>query len=458
MRKNTAFRIAASALGIGVTTIGCTPAGFNPATVSANAPKAEKDAGKLHARSLRAVSENRLADAVIDIEKAVSLSPRDLGYRMVLGDIYLKSGRFVSAQQAFTDVLVLDPGNVRASLSLALTQIALGNSSQALATLNSLAGTAAPGDLGLAYALAGQPQRAIEMLEPAARSAEATGRIRQNLALAYALAGNWQKARIVAAHDVSPADLADRLQQWAALAQPEASHSQVAALLGVTDVVEDSGQPTALALAPQTAEPIAMAAAEATPAPVAVEAPAPVAISKIDLPASIVTPQQTLAQAVAIDTFPAATSAPIAAEQVSKAVRSLVKPEAPVTRSAVQSAPLPAFKPAAERTSFEPVPAKKPVGRFVVQIGAFKTAVQVEKAWNQAQQRYSLGGHEPVSTTVDIAGKGRFHRLSVSGFGTSSEAGRFCGAIRAKGGACFVRTNAGDAPVVWASRKSGRGG
>jgi hypothetical protein len=48
--------------------------------------------------------------------------------------------------------------------------------------------------------------------------------------------------------------------------------------------------------------------------------------------------------------------------------------------------------------------------------------------------------------------KGTFYRLSVRGFSNVGEANALCNAIRHKGGACFVRNFAGDAPVQIASR------
>jgi cell division septation protein DedD len=91
-------------------------------------------------------------------------------------------------------------------------------------------------------------------------------------------------------------------------------------------------------------------------------------------------------------------------------------------------------------------------GRFVVQLGAFKSASQVESAWERNQQRFRLAAHQPLSTTVSIPGRGIFHRLSVSGFGSRGEASSLCGSIRTRGGACFVRRSAGDTPLRWASR------
>lgn len=454
MRKNTAFRIAASTLVVSLATVGCTPEGQQRvASLSSKAPKAEKQADKLYALAMKAAAESKMDEALGHIEKAVELSPRDVAYRMVLGDLYLKNGRFLSAEQAFGDVLALNPGNGRAYMSAALAQIAQGKTAEALQVLDRMAGTAQPSDLGLAYALAGQPQRAISILDPVARGSESDGRVRQNLALAHALAGDWQKARVIASQDVSPAELGERLQQWAAMAQPQAPYTQVAALLGVTNVPADSGQPVALALAPASPEPVALAEASpaevpAEPAPAPVEpVAAPAAVAKVELPASEPTAIERLEQAVKLEQ-----PAPVVGEaQVVRAVDNLVQPKAPLIRTT-----LPAFKSAKADTGLEPVKAKKAVGRYVVQIGAFKTAQQAETAWANAQKRYSLADREPLGTTIDIAGKGTFHRLSVSGFDSHGEAGRFCAAIKAKGGACFVRTTAGDSPVQWASRKAGK--
>ncbi|HEX8257176.1 MAG TPA: SPOR domain-containing protein, partial [Allosphingosinicella sp.] len=342
-------------------------------------------------------------------------------------------------------------GNHRASLSIALAQIALGKAGEATAQLEELARTAAPADVGLAFALAGQPQRAIEMLEPAARSPEANGRIRQNLALAYALAGDWQKARVTAAQDVSPAQLGDRLQQWAAFAQPKASWDQVAGLLGVTPA-EDPGQPVHLALAPPSPAAGQYAAVE-YPQPVEAAPAAPISF------AEAADPNQPIESA----------PQPVRTEEIryAEAARSLV--DAPVIRASAEigdiaDVELPAFVPVKKpriagrsERAFEERVARRHVGRFVVQIGAYGSSAAVERAWAESSKRYPFSdAQEPLSTTVTLPGKGTFHRLSVSGFGTHLAASRLCSSIRAKGGACFVRTTAGDAPVQWASRYTGR--
>ena len=133
-------------------------------------------------------------------------------------------------------------------LKLALVQIAQGKRNEALALLEAARGALDASDHGLALALAGQPNEAITMLEPAARQPGADSRVRQNLALAYALAGDWTAARTVASQDV-PADQLDvRIEQWMVLANPTKASDQVAALIGVSPAAADPGQPVRLAL------------------------------------------------------------------------------------------------------------------------------------------------------------------------------------------------------------------
>ncbi|HEX8622367.1 MAG TPA: tetratricopeptide repeat protein, partial [Allosphingosinicella sp.] len=240
MKNSVVLKFAVSALAITATMVACKPAvgGSRVASASAKAPRADQQAAELAAKAQAAAQRREFAEGLGYAERAVELSPGDVGYRMTLADLYMKNGRFQSAETTFDDVRTLDPGNQRAAFSIALARIALGRPAGAVAELDRIAETAPPADIGLAYALAGEPGRAIELLEPAARAPGATGRVRQNLALAYALAGDWDEARVTASQDVSPAELGGRLRQWAALAQPGGGAAQVAALLGVTPAAD----------------------------------------------------------------------------------------------------------------------------------------------------------------------------------------------------------------------------
>jgi Flp pilus assembly protein TadD len=473
MTSSVAVKFAVSAMTIAMTMVACKPAAmaYGPAFASDASPKAARDAADLYAKAQAALQKGDSAKALASAERAVELAPRDLAYRMLLADLYLKNGRFQSAQTTFGDVLVLDPGNARASLAVALTEVALGHPEDAVAGLDRLAETAQPADLGLAYALAGQPKRAIELLEPAARAAGASGRTRQNLALAYALNGDWQKARLTAAQDVSPAELGARLQQWAALAEPSAPAERVAVLLGVRPAA-DSGQPERLALAvparPATALAEADPAPAPAPAPTAPPAPQHVVVAAAPAPAPVQSapaPVQTAqAQVPAWNAAPASETAPRleaqpAAEEAkplyAEAVQALVRPNPAVIRASAPIAPVGHFDPPVRRgftRAVAPAPSASGPGKYAVQLGAFSSAGNVERAWAQAYKRYGFADHTPLSTTFTLKGRGTFHRLSVAGFDSRDEANRVCLSVRAKGGACFVRAVAGDAPVQWASR------
>jgi len=467
MQKNVMFKLAASSLVLGITMVGCKPAAVRPVSASALPPEAPKDAADSYAKAMAKAQEKDFAAAVPLAERAVELSTRDVGYRMTLADLYLKNGRFASAEAAFSDILMLDPKNERAALARTLSMIGLGKTGEAQIELDRLVGSASAADVGLALALAGQADRAIEMLEPAARAPEANGRVRQNLALAYALAGNWERARIVASQDLSPAEVGTRLRQWAALANPAAPASMVASILGVTPAASDPGQPVRLALA----TPPSQAFAEAE-VPVAAGGPAnvePVPAVPVAVAAAVPAPQVPAAaqafnyeapvhgdvfaaavQSAAVEIpVTAARSEVIAAPVVTAAVASLVEAPVPAKKAPapVAKAPILAFTPKKAE-----LPRAKPVGRYVVQIGAYRTAGQVEQAWARAYRRYDFAGGQPLSTTISLPRKGLLHRLAVSGYDRHQDASRLCQSIRNKGGTCFVRATAGDAPVQWASR------
>jgi Flp pilus assembly protein TadD len=442
MMNKAAVKIAVSALAIGVTQVSCTAPG--PASVSSRAPNASLGAAGFAIQAQNAQRKGDLRGALRFAEQAVELAPRDSGYRLALGDLYMKNGRFQSAATSFGDVLAIDPSNTHAALSLALSQIALGRNADAIARLDGLSSSAAPGDLGLAYALAGQAQRGIAMLEPAARAADATPRVRQNLALAYALAGDWQKAQAIAAQDISPADLAARMSQWASFVQPASASDQVAHLLGVT-AAADPGQPARLALGPVQSD-TAFAAAEPAPAPEA----APASYAAAAAPASTApdpgdwghdTPPRPAPQQEEV-------TQPVYAE----AVQSLVTPQPAMVQTSGDSGAAPVI-PFVPRQHFA---GPRASGRFVVQLGAYSSPAGVERAWASAYRHYGFADHIPLSTTIRVAGRGTFHRLSVAGFESQAEAGRACQAVKSKGGACFVRAVAGDSPVRWASRYTNR--
>ena len=447
MAKLTRFGSAASAFALTAALAGCAAPGAKTSVA-----KASQNVGTA-LRAQAALATGDLASAVSFAEQAAAKTPQSAEVRALLGNAYFASGRFASAEAAFRDSLTLDSVQPHVILKLALVQIAQGKNAEAVALLASAQGIVDPADHGLALALAGQPNEAIQVLEPAARAIGADARVRQNLALAYGIAGDWTAARTIAEQDL-PGSLVDaRIQQWMALAKPARASDQVATLVGVVPAAADPGQPVHLALNPSPAATrLAQAAPVAAPAPVAAEVAAPV---------------QPQVAAVELPPLPLAPTAPI------EAVASDIQAPAPIVAAATVEAPAPIVA-AAPAPAFAPTPAPRKVlarvkaraaataraaaapalGRSnsVVQLGAYKTPERVTLAWQELTARHpELKGYTPLRARFD-GPQGTVWRLSIKGFRSQSAAQASCSQFRSHGGSCFVRTVAGDAPVQFASR------
>ncbi|MBJ6120778.1 tetratricopeptide repeat protein [Sphingomonas mollis] len=258
MRAHKFTAAALSALMLGGTMVGCTTTGAGGVASAGSRTMPHTEAAAWAKRATKAMAAHDPA-AVDFAEAAVASAPAEADYRLLLGQTYLRAGRFVSARDAFRDVLLLQPANGRAALNLALSEIATGDWATARQILTTYDRDISPTDRGLALALAGDPAGAVALLTQAARQPGADAKMRQNLALSLGLAGQWPMARVIAAADLSPADLDDRMQQWIAFAQPTSASDQVASLLGVR-AVADAGQPVALALVKPAATAVALAA------------------------------------------------------------------------------------------------------------------------------------------------------------------------------------------------------
>lgn len=428
MKLRAIAGLGLSAFLLGGTMVGCTHGGqiasAGTRSDAAIARQATSSADK--AKSL--IAKGDATKAVSFAETAVALRPQDAGYRALLGQAYLKAGRFASAHAAFADVLSLTPGDGRAALNLALSQIAEGDWAAARETLSDNARAIPAADHGLALALAGDPAGAVALLVSAVRSPDADVKARQNLALALALSGRWKDAREVAGMDLAPIEADKRIVEWMGFAQPVAASDQVAALLGVRPV-EDPGQPVALALkaAGPAEAPVALAALEPvaeTPATF-VEAPQTVAAPRSEM--SETSGVQFAARREVVQDLPGAVPQTISSQG---AFKTLV------------AAPMLAAHRAA-RTLATPER-----GAFYVQLGAFDSASVAKDAWDRAQRRYTaLSKHEPTGMTFETGARS-FYRLSVGGF-ARADANALCGAYRARGGACFVRAGAGDQMALW---------
>ena len=415
---------------------------------AASAPPAELSASKAE----NALAQGKQSSAISHAEAAVLADPRNAAYRAMLGAAYLDSGRFASAATSFDDAMALGDNSPRTALSLALALSADGKGREAVAVLNDWENEIAPADVGLAFALAGEPDRGVRILSDTLRSGQNTAKVRQNLAYSYALAGRWREARLMAAEDVPAAQLGERIAEWSVDANPRAYEFRVAKLLAVPFNQSDSGQPAqlALSLTPGAEQLAAEASANAIPAP---PPPPAQAVGAIELPpvGDPVDPQLAASsyqspEAVAPRNFQAAFTAPAPAPAAKSSVvmdssgfvqdtakpRPAAKP-APKKRGTVAAAPQAASAPASE-------------GTHLVQLGSFSSEQGARRAWGIYAKRYpELSDHQMVITEAVVRGK-RYFRVSAAGYDASSSRSMCSRVKRASSEGCFAYAESSPLP------------
>ena len=385
------------------------------------APRAESSFSKAQV----ALEKGKASKAVTHAEAAVLAEPRNASYRALLGAAYLESGRFQAAATSFNDALELGDSDPRTVLSYALAEVALGDNAAAVAVLDEWQDDIDPADLGLALALAGEPDRGVHLLANALRGGQNTAKVRQNLAYAYALQGNWRAARVMAAEDVPADQIDDRIGQWAQTAQPEAFQQRVASLLQVNPVV-DSGQPTHLALANHPSHEVMVAEAAA-------ELPANEPAADESVQFAFVEPaEEAPAQPASFET------AFVASEPE---VYEVPAGERFVSRAVVQDVPEPAVatKPASRiaANSSQRRMAATSDATHLVQLGSFSSRANAERATGIYRKRHAqLSGHDFVITEAKVNGKTYF-RVAAAGFGATA-ARSMCSAVKASSKGCFA--------------------
>ncbi|MEQ5789037.1 tetratricopeptide repeat protein [Erythrobacter sp. NFXS35] len=388
-----------------------------------------------------ALQKGQTDKAIAHGEAAVLAEPRNPGFRALLGAAYMEAGRFDSAATSFGDALDLGDEDPRTVLSFALAKAALGESQASVQVLDEYARLIDPADLGLAYALAGQPQRGVHVLLNAVRGSEkATPKLRQNLAYTYALAGDWRMAQVMAAEDV-PADQLDaRLAEWATMAAPEHFQRRVAAMLDVTPRADD-GQPQQLALANFPAQDVmfaeAAAQADLPVVPEIASAPAPALASNTGKAAQ----QPSFAEAFAPSptAAPVAAKAPVARASGVRFVSNPVVQQLPAgrERAAPRAAASSQRRMAATAAPAARVVNDKAAATHLVQLGSYDNKVEATRGWTVLKRKFpELKDHDVVITEAVVNGR-TFWRVAAAGFGAMS-AKSMCGSVKSAGRGCFA--------------------
>ena len=221
MDDSLRFGPAVSAIALATVIAGCA----TPQTgVSGEIFGGKVDTGNigLATRAMVALNANDYATAINLAERAVENSPRDAGFRALLGNAYFGAGRFASAEAAYSDSLSLYPGQRQVVLKSVLVRSPRAARPRRSKRSERLATSLIRRTMASPWRWPANRARPCDLLEAAARDANADGRVRQNLALAHALSGDWEAARAVASQDLAP-DLVDaRIQQWMTFAVPHA--------------------------------------------------------------------------------------------------------------------------------------------------------------------------------------------------------------------------------------------
>lgn len=452
MSHNMLMRLAISGFVLGVTTAsgGMGSMAGAPSAVAGEPQAASKSAEKARV----AIDKGKASNAVSHAEAAVAASPRNGGYRALLGQAYLNDGRFASASAALAEAMELGVTDSNTVLALALAYIAQDKRSAAVELLSEHRDNVPAADIGLALALAGDGEASIYVLTEAARTPGAGARTRQNLALAYALSGRWAQARIVASQDLALDKVEARMAEWSKLAEQRSSQVRVASLIG-TKARTDAGMPVRLALSnfgdtQLATAPAPVTVASADPAPVETYAPAPVladassAIRTVELPmpergADGVVPVTELPQPapageiIFADAEPYRTAPGAAAETVRPAQRQALELATMIVPKAM---------------GFD---SKKPSG-WAVQLGAYDSLGIAKEKWDVLKRKNSQLTHFPASSHMANV-KGRtFHRLTVNGLATRADATNLCQQLKAQGQVCFIRQMGGSESIQWAAK------
>ena len=453
MNRKMLMKLAVSGFVLGAAT-GCS--GMKMADAPSSAAGKPAIAAKSASDARVALEAGKASKAVSLAEAAVAGSPRDAGYRALLGQAYLNNGRFASATAALTDAMELGAADSNTILSLTLAQIAQGKNGQAIALLTEHRDTVPASDLGLALALAGDAEGSIYVLNEAARAKGADARTRQNFALALALSDRWAQARIIASQDLSAAKLEGRMAEWSKLAAQPNAQVRIASMIGAT-AQQDAGMPVRLALSNfsdtqmAAAEPVAELAS-ADPAPVAAFAPPPPvladatsAIRSVELPM----PERGADGVVPVTELPQP-------KRAGEVILADAAPYRAAPRVAGEGRIRPAQKQAIELATVL-IPkamgfdAKKPSG-WAVQLGAYDSLGIAREKWGSLKKRNAVLASFPASSHAATVNGRNFYRLTVNGLATRADASSLCNELKAQGQTCFVRALGGGEAIQWASK------
>jgi len=207
---------------------------------------------------------------------------------------------------------------------------------------------------------------------------------------------------------------------------------------------DDDAAPAAATPAPKTPSPPPQTkpALTETPAPSAKAAaaapatvtPAPAAPAKV----AAATPAPKPAPALKSSQLPPQPAAPIGPATAPPRALSAANAPAAAAPAPKPAAPKPTSPPVAASTAAAATPV--PAGAAVLQIGAYKSQADADRAWATYKTKHAslLAGYSPDVKQVDLGEKGTWFRLRIAGFPSKDVASGLCDRLKADGGSCFL--------------------
>jgi len=182
--------------------------------------------------------------------------------------------------------------------------------------------------------------------------------------------------------------------------------------------------------------------------PALTETPAPPPAAKAPAPAAA-TPAPAAAAKVAATTPAPKPAPPLKASQLPPQPAAPIGPATAPPRALNTASAAPAPKPAAPAAPkpAAPAPAATPAvaapvsaGASVLQIGAYKSQADADRAWSTYKTKHAslLAGYAPDVKQVDLGEKGTWFRLRIAGFPSKDVASALCERLKADGGSCFL--------------------
>jgi Flp pilus assembly protein TadD len=429
-----------------------------------------------------ALSRGDAAAAIPLAERALESAPGNSDAMLALAQAHLMSGDAVKAEQVFRETLKIDTKSSVANTGLGLSLLAQQRLDEARSVLRVAAGQNPPvatlSNIAFAMALAGAPDEAVKLLDPVALSKDSSPQLRQNLAFALVMADNRARAFDVAGYDLDGVAAARQVASWSEVARkPFDQRLTEMAGLHVVDhpalamsVAKPVSQPVVATenVAPATVDVTKVAALQSAPLAVekvevktskqenrapeqglvlakASQAPR---VEDISRPAVVVQVVASVAPALRVSTKPAQ----VVVEKIEKPVIAVAQKSEPVDLRPVVLRPK-ASPVAVSTISLTTAPhnavSAKPLAvastltpkfpGWVVQIGAVILTSDRSKEIIRRIDR-AFGKKTGARIVVVDTPNGKLHRILLGQAQNRSVAVKTCAQIKAKGHACFPRS------------------